>query len=59
MADNPKESSKLKTDETREGSSSDDDSSNVNGGKSDDTLKTFKDLVGLLPRAKKRSLARR
>lgn len=46
MADDSKENSKLNTDETLEGSSSDDDNSNVNSGESEEAVKTFKDLVG-------------
>ncbi|XP_071391144.1 probable ATP-dependent RNA helicase DDX47 isoform X2 [Centroberyx affinis] len=44
MADDSEQSGKLKTDETLEGSSSDDDNSDVNSGENDEAVKTFKDL---------------
>lgn len=45
MADEGKEIVKLNTDETLEGSSSDNDNSHVNSAENDETVKTFKDLV--------------
>ncbi|XP_053194336.1 probable ATP-dependent RNA helicase DDX47 [Scomber japonicus] len=44
MAEDSKESSKLKTDETLEGSSSDNDNSNDNVVETEEVVKTFKDL---------------
>uniref|UniRef100_UPI003AACCD38 probable ATP-dependent RNA helicase DDX47 isoform X3 n=1 Tax=Centroberyx gerrardi TaxID=166262 RepID=UPI003AACCD38 len=44
MADDSEQSGKLKTDETLEGSSSDDDNSDVISGENDEAVKTFKDL---------------
>ena len=53
MAD-VEESVKANTDETLEGSSSDDDNSHVNGGENDEAVKSFKDLVSLSHRVKER-----
>ncbi|KAM4635037.1 putative ATP-dependent RNA helicase DDX47 [Polymixia lowei] len=44
MADDPKQSEKLQTDEALEGSSSGDSNNNVNVGVNADEVKTFKDL---------------
>lgn len=52
MAD--EESVKPNTDETLEGSSSDEGSDHGDGGENDETVKSFKDLVGLLQRAKEK-----
>ncbi len=52
MADS-EDSVKPNTHETLEGSSSDDDNSQFNSGDTDETVKTFKDLVGLSHTAKK------
>lgn len=59
MADDQAGSSKLKTDETLEGSSSDDDDISIaNGDERVEAEKTFKDLVSVLQRARQRFIAR-
>lgn len=47
---------KPNTDETLEDSSSDDDNSHFNGGENDETVKTFKDLVGSSHRERRRDV---
>lgn len=55
MAD--EESVKPNTYETLEISSSDEGSDHGDGGENDETVKSFKDLVGLLQRVKEKSQA--
>lgn len=54
MADDAVESVKPNIDETLEGSGSEDENSPVNSGENEVAVKTFKELVGLSQRAKKR-----